>query len=211
MITVIGSLKGGTGKSTLAFNLAIWLTRADMAVKAIDLDPQATFRDVAAVRQDEGLEPLVGVQNGASLDEPLNEFDGEVLIDVGLADFESLKRAIAMADRVVVPVPPSQADIWSTQTFVDLVHQAGRGTDIPQILCFINRADTHHAVRDTNEAAAALVGLPGIKFIKRRLGQRMAYRRSFSEGMAVFELEPRGKAASELTALAASLYPNALS
>ena len=79
------------------------------------------------------------------------------------------------------------------------------------MLGFINRGDTHRAVRETDEAAAALVSLPGIRYIKPRLAQRTAYRRSFSEGLAVFELEPRGKGAAEWNALAAVLYADVLS
>ena len=45
MITVIGSLKGGSGKSTVTFNLAIWLALAECDVAVIDADPQATLSD----------------------------------------------------------------------------------------------------------------------------------------------------------------------
>jgi chromosome partitioning protein len=107
-------------------------------------------------------------------------------------------------------VPPSQADIWSTQRYIHLIGSAER-PKAPAVYGFINRGDTHHAVRETDEAAAALVSLPGIKFIKSRLGQRTVFRRSFSEGLAVFELEPRGKAAKEFLSLAAALYPHLVS
>jgi len=112
-----------------------------------------------------------------------------------------------VADRILVPVPPSQADIWSTQRFIRFV-EVNTDNRKPEILGFINRADTHHAVRESDEAAAALVALPGIKFIKLRLGQRTIYRRSFSEGLAVFELDARSKAAREVTSLSAALYPH---
>ena len=59
--------------------------------------------------------------------------------------------------------------------------------------------------------AAALVSLPGIRYLKPRLAQRTVYRRSFSEGLAVFEQEPRGKGAAEWNALAAVLYADLLS
>jgi chromosome partitioning protein len=42
--------------------------------------------------------------------------------------------------------------------------------------------------------------------LKSRLSQRIAFRRSFSEGLAVFELEPSGKAAAELNALAREVF-----
>lgn len=210
MITVVGSLKGGSGKSTLTFNLGVWLSMADVRVQLIDADPQATLSDVVEVRREEGFEPSLKIRHRDALSpEALAETE-ETLIDVGTADMDALQTALSLCDRVVVPVPPSQADIWSTQRFIRMIEAADRRTP-PDILGFINRGDTHHAVRETNEAAAALVSLPNIRFIKARLSQRTLFRRSFSEGLAVFELDPRGKGAKEFYALAAALFPHLLS
>jgi len=210
MITVIGTLKGGSGKSTLTFNLGVWLALADIDVQLIDADPQKTLTDVVDVRDEEGFDPPVRVRDRAALTaEGLAEHE-ESIIDIGTADMDAVRAALALCDRVVVPVPPSQADIWSTQRFVHLVKAIERPQPA-EIMGFINRGDTHHAVRETNEAAAALVSLPDIRFLKPRLSQRTVFRRSFSEGLAVFELEPRGKGAKEFYALAAALFPHLLS
>jgi chromosome partitioning protein len=210
MITVVGSLKGGSGKSTLAFNLGVWLELADLRVELVDADPQATLSDVVDVRTEEGYKPKLKISTAEVLDEHLASRADEVLIDVGTADMEAMKRALSLADRVVMPVPPSQADVWSAQRFVKLVNDSVSG-EPPEILGFINRGDTHRSVRESDEAAAALISLPGVRFIKARLAQRTVYRRSFSEGMAVFELERSGKAARELLALCATLYPQVVS
>lgn len=210
MITVIGTLKGGSGKSTLTFNLGVWLAMADVDVQLIDADPQATLSDVVEVRTEEGFDPTILVRDRAALTkEGLLEHE-ETLIDIGTSDMDAVRTALALCDRVVVPVPPSQADIWSTQRFIQLVKSVDRET-APEIIGFINRGDTHHAVRETNEAAAALVSLPDIRYIKPRLSQRTVFRRSFSEGLAVFELESKGKGAREFYALAAALFPHLLS
>ncbi|MCW8945218.1 MAG: AAA family ATPase [Sedimenticola sp.] len=209
MITVVGSLKGGSGKSTVTFNLAIWLAMAEVDVQVIDLDPQATLRDVAEVRDEEGYRPKLSVKGKKHLDKAKLSRADEVLIDIGTADIEMMKQAIRLADRILIPVPPSQADIWSTQRFIQFVNSVTEDKS-PELVGFINRGDTHHAVRETDEAAAALVTLPGMKFIKPRLSQRTIFRRSFSEGLAVFELNQRGKGAKELAALCAKLYPNVL-
>ncbi len=212
MITMIGSLKGGSGKSTVTFNLAIWLALAGTDVVVIDADPQATLSDVLQVRDEEGYKPTVRQERAAMLhDHPdaLRKHDQE-LIDVGTASMDNLRRSIAIADRILVPVPPSQADIWSTQRFLRFV-AANAGERDVEVLGFINRADTHHAIRESDEAAAALISLPGIEYLKPRLAQRTAYRRSFSEGLAVFEQQPRSKGAAEWNALAAALYPQLLS
>jgi chromosome partitioning protein len=207
MITVIGSLKGGSGKSTITFNLAVWLEMAEAEVLVVDADPQATLTDVAEVRMEEGFEPFLNIKDAAALSgEKLQGYD-EVLIDVGTSDIEAMKLALKLTDRVIIPVPPSQADIWSTQRFLKFLDEIVEG-ERPELLSFINRADTHHAIRESNEAAAALVSLPGIRYIKNRLCQRTVFRRSFSEGLAVYELDPRGKGSKEFYALTAALYPD---
>ncbi|MEY6431971.1 ParA family protein [Thioalkalicoccus limnaeus] len=206
-ITVVGSLKGGSGKSTVAFNLAVWLAMTEVKVRLIDADPQATLTDVIQVRTEEGYRPRLEVANRSALAKPRSGRGVETLIDVGTSDMEAMRAAIAQCDRLVVPVPPSQADIWSTQRYIQLVNSVERPKP-PEILCFINRGDTHHAVNETNEAAAALVSLKGVRFVRARLAQRTVFRRSFSEGLAVFELDPRGKGTREFHALAAALHPH---
>lgn len=210
MITVVGSLKGGSGKSTVTFNLGVWLAMADVNVQLVDIDPQATLTDVVDVRLEEGFDPPLRVSDKRALTREQLRAADEILIDVGTADMESMRLALSLCDRVIVPVQPSQADIWSSQRYIHLVNSVDRESP-PEILGFINRGDTHHAVRETNEAAAALVSLPGIRFIKPRLSQRTVFRRSFSEGLAVFELESKGKAAREFLALAAALYSHLVS
>ncbi|MCW8931677.1 MAG: AAA family ATPase [Gammaproteobacteria bacterium] len=204
MITVVGNLKGGTGKSTVTFNLAVWLALNDHEVKLFDLDPQATLSDVVDIRDEDEYEPKISISN--SIDELEKAQDEEVLIDIGTADTDSMKRAIAVTDRIIVPVPPSQADIWSTQRFIKMVLDIRGEKNMPQMLGFVNRADTHKGVRETGEAEDALKMLPHIDLIESRLYQRTTYRRSFSEGLAVFELEPKGKAAAEVNKFASIVY-----
>ncbi len=205
MITVIGNLKGGTGKSTVTFNLAVWLALNDHNVKIFDLDPQATLSDVVDIRDEDEYQPIISVSN--CIDDIESETAEHVLIDIGTADIDTMKKAISLTDRIIVPVPPSQADIWSTQRFIKMVIDIRSKDTMPQMLGFVNRADTHIGVRETGEAEDALKMLPHIDLIGTRLYQRTTYRRSFSEGMAVFELEPKGKAAAEVNKFASMVFP----
>ena len=205
MITVVGNLKGGTGKSTVAFNLSIWIaTNRNVYTVVYDLDPQATLTDALEIRTEDGYMPqIMPINTVDSLgDEGKNT---EVIVDIGMSDMAAMKKAVSLADRVLVPIAPSQADVWSTQRFLKLVKEARGGKPI-EVLGFMNRADTHKAVRETDEAFEALETLPLIKMIEPRLYQRTVYRRSFSEGMAVFELDPRSKAAVEVNFLGNVLY-----
>jgi chromosome partitioning protein len=190
----------------VAFNLAVWLATHHRGVTVLDLDPQSTLLDVLRVREEEAYEPRLDTERDAASLGRLKK-EHQYLIDCGVADSTAMMDALGRADRVLVPVAPSQADIWSTQRFVGMVAEANKKRRRkPQVLGFINRADTHLQVRETDEAEAALNGLNGIDMIDVRLYQRTAYRRSFSEGLAVFELEPRGKAAAEINQLATIVF-----
>jgi len=205
MITVVANLKGGTGKSTVAFNLAVFLASHGKKTRLFDLDPQRTLTDVVEIRNEEGYVPAIQVEHDVSaLRRGRNP---EILVDVGTSGMEDMRRALTVAERVLVPVPPSQADVWSTQRFIRLVDELHQGRKRPpNLLAFINRGDTHRAIRETDETEEALRQLPGIHVIETRLYQRTSYRRSFSEGLAVFELERNSKAAAEVERLATVLY-----
>jgi chromosome partitioning protein len=209
MITVVGNLKGGAGKSTVAFNLAVWLARHGERVTTFDLDPQRTLTDVADVRSEEGYTPLFSLHfGGVELIDDIRERSGEIIVDVGTANMDAVKAAISIADRILIPVPPSQADVWSTQRFLKLVSKVVSKKRPPEVLVFVNRADTHQAIRESDEAEEALAEIEDINLIKSRLCQRTAYRRSFSEGLGVFERKPSSKASKEFMAFARILYPN---
>jgi chromosome partitioning protein len=80
-----------------------------------------------------------------------------------------------------------------------------------QTLAFVNRADTNKSIRETHETEAALRMLPGIDTVlPQRLRLRTGFRRSLSEGLTVFEMWPKSKAAEEFRALAVALYPDVL-
>ena len=202
MITLIANLKGGTGKSTVNFNVALWLAVHRRKVRLFDLDPQQTLTDVIELRRDEGYTPDLELHHDYRRLKNNADPNLEVLVDIGTADYKAMSYAVQRADRVVIPVTPSQADVWSTQRFLRLIAQLRKGAKMPKILGFINRADTHQMIRETAETAEALTMLPDMKLLKSRLHQRTAFRRSFSEGLSVFEMTPSSKAAAELNQLA---------
>ena len=210
MITVIANLKGGSGKSTVTFNLAIWLKMKGEEVIAYDLDPQQTLNDVARVREEDGTTPEleVNVIDGLDVSEHLCSHSCHVLVDVGAGNMDAMKAAISTADRVVVPVQPSQPDVWATQRFLQIVSDACGDDRDPELIAFINRADTHHAVRESDEAEEALGMLGKFKVIPNRLCQRTNFRRTFSEGLSIFELSEKSKSAEEFERFARALYPS---
>ena len=145
-------------------------------------------------------------------DQLLSHGEHEVLVDVGAANMAAMKEAMTAADRILIPVPPSQADVWATQRFLHIVGpdlEAIKMNGRQKIMAFVNRADTNKSIRETHETEAALRMLPGIDVVlPQRLRMRTSFRRSLSEGLAAFEMWPRSKAAEEFRILATALYPD---
>ena len=190
MITVIANLKGGSGKSTIAFNLALWLKEQGQSILTFDLDPQGTLTDVAEVRSEEGLEPIKVLTDVSQLS---TYTENHVLIDVG-------------ADKIIIPVSPSQPDLWATQRFLNIVKNATTQGKETELIAFINRADTHSMVRESDETEEALRCLKNITVLPHRLCQRTMFRRTLSEGMSINEIAPKSKSAQEFNTLASALY-----
>jgi chromosome partitioning protein len=209
LITVIANLKGGSGKSTIAFNLGIWLQMKGECVVAYDLDPQQTLSDVSLVRNEVGTISALKVNqvDGVDVVSELNKHSCHVLVDVGAANMNAMKTAISIANRIIIPVPPSQPDVWATQRFLKVIHEVCDNKQ-PELIAFINRADTHCSVRESDEAEEALKMLGNIRVLSYRLCQRMNYRRTLSEGLSIFELAKHSKGAEEFELFAQALYPD---
>ena len=203
---VVGNLKGGSGKSTVVFNLAVWLASQGHPLRLVDLDPQKTLSDLVAVRSELGWEPMLPMPLDTP-ELPPAAAGSWTLVDVGAADMAGMLAAVSAADLVLVPVMPGQADIWATQRYLKTIDR--ERPDHCAIRLFVNRADPGDAGRETREAVVALHAIAGmlasVSVLPARLGRRIAFCRSLSEGSAVFELEPKSKAAEEFQALAQAI------
>jgi chromosome partitioning protein len=199
-IVVLGNLKGGCGKSTVVFNLAVWLATAGNRPILVDLDPQRTLSDLVAVREEIGALP--------ALDAPLHELPrldgGLILVDQGAGGAAGVDKVLPEADLILVPVLPSQADIWATQRYLKMA--LVRRKTGARIALFINRAEPADTSRETREAQAALKAMAamceGAVVLPATLGRRIAYCRSLSEGLGVFEIRDRKAATEEFGRLA---------
>ena len=98
-IYVLGNEKGGTGKSTVAFNLVVGLLRAGKSVGGIDLDP----RQATLARQVENRRAFVR-RTGTALPEP------EVEIADGVEAFEDALKALGDRHDAVVVDTPGRVD-----------------------------------------------------------------------------------------------------
>lgn len=87
-IILIGGEKGGTGKTTLAVNIAAARARDGHDVLVVDTDPQGSASYWAAAREEAGIEPRVAsIQKfGKTLANELKDLSKryeEIIVDAG--------------------------------------------------------------------------------------------------------------------------------
>lgn len=211
-VIVIGGEKGGTGKTTLAVNLAVERART-RSVLLVDADKQGSASQWAAIRSQQGRHSsgitCVAVY-GDRLSDQVRELAArwdDVLIDTRGADAPELRSAMLVADLLVTPVQASQFDLFAMGTTNALVAQARGFNRGLQALAVINRAPTHATASDADDAREALGELPNYRIADSIIRERKAFRRCASLGCSVAELDPLdSKAALEMAALAAEVW-----
>ena len=115
MIIVIGGEKGGSGKSCLAQNLAVFLLLKDRDVLLVDADIQGTSTDWTKERNKNNSVPKINsVQASGDIRETLLDLHTryqDIVIDVGGQDSDSFRSAMGVATHLLLPFRPKRRDL----------------------------------------------------------------------------------------------------
>ena len=207
MILTVGNTKGGTGKTTLAVQLAISLARAGRDVLLVDGDTQGSAQTAIAIRIDAGRLPTLAcvqfpegrvLRDQVRLQAPRYQ---DVLIDAGGRDSGALRAALVLSDVLLVPFLPRSVDVWALADIAVLVDEARAVRDGLAAYAVLNAADPGTS-SDNTDAAAALAEFPQLLLLNTPIRRRKAFANATGQGLSVDELSPLDpKASAELTAL----------
>jgi chromosome partitioning protein len=202
LVITVAQQKGGTGKTTLAANIAAALA-AGQRVALLDIDPQRTLARWHALRTARpvatpaiGFSEVAGWRLAAELARQRQTHDVVVIDSPPQVDTDA-KLAVRGADIVLVPVQPSPPDVWAAEAMLKLATDQGR-----VVRLVLNRVPAASRLRDAVRADIAARGLPALHS---ELGNRTGFALAFAEGLGVIEAEPRSAAADEMRALLAEL------
>jgi chromosome partitioning protein len=208
MITLVGAEKGGTGKTTIAVNLAICLAKVGKEVIVIDTDKQPSASNFFAERDENEVTPrVVCVQkNGKSLPNDilsLSEKYEYVIIDAGGRDSAELRYSMGVADQVIVPIKPTQIDMWTLKQMDVLVRQIRAiNPNLKRAAVVLNMVSTNVGNTDAEETVDLINDYDELTILENRLKERVPFQRSIREGKGVIEYTPRDpKAHNEIVKL----------
>ncbi|OSP56722.1 ParA family partition ATPase [Pseudoruegeria sp. SK021] len=195
----VAQQKGGSGKTTLAANLAIELLGRGYRVAVLDTDPQGSLGRWFMTRRartanEPGLEFATSSAWGVGYEcEKLKKNNDFVIIDTPPKIDSDLRPALRESDLVLVPVATSHMDLWATESVLEMVERVDR-----PVLLVLNRASSRANL--TTEVSAILDGL-SVPRAATVLGNRVIFAEVLGEGLGVTEKTRGGVAAAEISAL----------
>jgi chromosome partitioning protein len=176
MIISAVNQKGGTGKTTVATNLAACFAAEGRDVLLIDADPQHSALDWRADRPaDRPPVHTIGlpVRNLHREIDPFRRKYEVILIDGGGRVNATARAAIMVADFVIIPTLPSKPDILSTQDFFkEVIADVATIRDV-QGAVLLNQLQAGTVVSRRSEEYVKSLGYPVFKTL---LHQYVAYR-----------------------------------
>ena len=206
MIYTVGGIKGGSGKTTLATNLAVMLTRIGKDVLLVDADDQETATDFTYWRNEtlpngSGY-TAIQLADAAVRTEILKLKDkyDDIVIDTGGRDTTSQRAAMVVSDMYIVPFVPRSFDMWTLEKVVRLIEEMQPANPNLVAVAVLNRLDARGA--DNEDAKEFLKDSPTLSVLTATLGHRKIYANAASKGLAVVEYKPSDeKAVQEVEAM----------
>ncbi len=210
MILTVGGIKGGSGKTTLAINIAVARSLKKERVLLVDADDQKSTLLWSEQRSSLKFKTKITViqLSGSSIlpqiDEMSKDYD-QVVIDVGGRDTASQRAALLVCDTFLTPFRPRSLDIWTLDKLNLLLEEARSLRPNLKAFSVLNQADPRGS--DNKESRKILKEIPSLETLSCSICQRKVFSNSITEGLGVLEFEPEDlKAKKELKKLIAIIY-----
>lgn len=210
MITVVGGIKGGSGKTTLATNLCVIRSEQSKKILLVDADEQKSASDWASQRHALGIETnwvtiqLAGKAIHTELRKMIGDYD-DVIIDVGGRDTTSQRSALAIADICILPFKPKSFDMWTLGKVKTMITEIKAVNPDLKVYAVINQADSRGS--DNKDSLDMIKEIEDFICLSCCLGNRKSFANAAAEGLGVVELKKSDpKAIEEMRTLYSQIY-----
>lgn len=176
--------KGGTGKTTLCYNVAMHVAKKHQVLLA-DLDPQRSLKDLWE-RRSEMINPrlISNIANMAQSLQLLKEAGLEreyLFVDTPGSFIQAVRDIVACSHLIVLPVQPGHLDLIAQEDLAAVIAEMGMDD---RAMFVINRVEASSSL--TKKAQSHLARFSSNPIME--VGNRVAYMRASATGKAGCEI-----------------------
>jgi chromosome partitioning protein len=199
-IITIATMKGGSGKSTIASCLAVHWHLNGRPTAVVDADPQRSIARLAARERVLGGVPVVedATETAWKTAGGLAAKGGPIIIDTPGFRSEATLACIAASDFLLVPVKPSPLDLDRMLDTLDALID-GIGGRRPLFRCLLTQTTRDSVIAKHIRAELIEAGFP---LLKSEMTNRVGYAEAALWGATPSLIDGAGAAARDIAAIA---------
>lgn len=208
MIIAISHQKGGVGKSTLAYNLSVELSKK-YQTKVVDLDVQQTITACNVIRSKFGQKKLniLSFEDKKEFVNFLNNDPEDTLTIIDTGGFDSGLNRVAMyaADLIITPVSTEFLEVIGLEKYKKIIKEVSKKVDKP-IKTHVVLNKIHHAQQNFNDIKDFIDKSPNqFTLMNTVIRRRSDFTISLSHGFSVCEFDKNSDSSKEIKKLVAEI------
>jgi chromosome partitioning protein len=199
MIISLVNQKGGTGKTTIALNLAYAISQRGHKTLLIDADPQGSSLHWQSVAENNAFtvvrHPKANFHKNIA---KVSERYKMVVIDAPPGTGRISKSILLCSNLAIVPVAPSPLDIWSSKEIIDLIREIRKYNRKLRAKLLISKKIVGTTIgREVREFLKQY----RMRIFESEICERIAYVQAMTDGLSVLEYAPNSEASNEIRSL----------
>jgi chromosome partitioning protein len=210
MIVLIGGIKGGTGKTTIATNLAVLNSHLGRRTLLVDADDQGSASDWADQRETLSTTrinfPTITL-TGKNIHQQINKFKpdyDDIYIDTGGRDTINQRSALTCANCFLIPFRPRSYDVWTINKVKKIVLEIQVINPTLKVIVCITQGDAKG--KDNEDSLQILSEVPDFQCVTTFIGNRKTFANTATQGLGVWEIDKNIKAKDEMLALHRAIH-----
>lgn len=199
-IITVATMKGGSGKSTVASCLAVYWHLAGRQPTLIDADPQRSIVRIAARERALGGVPVVedATADAANTAHRLAQSSGLVIVDTPGFRSKTTFDCVAAADFVLVPLKASPFDVDRMLDILGILKDRADGRR-PLFRCLLTQTTRDSVIARHIRSELVEAGIP---LLRHEMTNRVIYPEATLWGATPSLIDRHGSAAQEIAAIA---------